>query len=122
MSDIYRSPSPSVPGGASFNGAGPDGIEALFAAADAAGWGWTDALGDDESATWEWLESRVWRRRRVDGDTEWGLLLPALHDYRTGEYLRPATADELFRSKAVAETDGAAGVIEIDGRSVYVTE
>lgn len=43
-----------------------------------------------------------------------------LYDYRTGEYLRPATADELRRSVEAADRDGGRGVIEVDGRTVYV--
>lgn len=42
-----------------------------------------------------------------------------LYDYRTADYIRPATAAELAASIEAAETDGGAGVIEIDGRSVY---
>lgn len=45
-----------------------------------------------------------------------------LHDYQTGEYLRPATADELAASIAAAEEDGGAGVIKVDGRAVYAVE
>ena len=44
-----------------------------------------------------------------------------LHDYATGQYIRPATLDELSRSldAAMATCDGT-GVIRVDGRSVYV--
>ena len=45
-----------------------------------------------------------------------------LHDYATGEALRPATAEELAASVAAAETDGGSGVIEVDGRRCYVQE
>lgn len=49
-----------------------------------------------------------------------------LHDYRTGEALREATAAELAASVAAAETDGGTGAIEveIDGEIVvcYVVE
>lgn len=36
-----------------------------------------------------------------------------LYDYRTGDYLRPATEDEERRSMEAAKTDGGAGAIEI---------
>ena len=42
-----------------------------------------------------------------------------LHDYRTGAYIRPATAEELAES-IEAEQDGGAGAFELDGRIVYV--
>jgi hypothetical protein len=42
-----------------------------------------------------------------------------LHDYTTGDVIRPATAEELAASETAAESDGGAGVIEVDGRSVY---
>lgn len=44
----------------------------------------------------------------------------SLRDYRTGEYIRPATAEERAASLEAAEHDGGCGVIEVDGRSVYV--
>lgn len=43
-----------------------------------------------------------------------------LHDYRTGEYIRPATQAETDESIAQAARDGGAGVIAVDGRSCYV--
>ena len=45
---------------------------------------------------------------------------PHLTDYRTGEDIRTATAEEVEASKAAAETDGGAGVILVDGRACYV--
>lgn len=39
-----------------------------------------------------------------------------LHDYRTGEYIRPATAEEISRSEQSDHT----GAIVVDGRTVYV--
>lgn len=45
-----------------------------------------------------------------------------LHDYKTGEVIRPATAAELAASIEAAKTDGGAGVIVVDGRSVYAQE
>ena len=44
-----------------------------------------------------------------------------LMNYRTGEYIRPATADEYLASVAAARMDGGAGVIETDdGLVAYV--
>jgi hypothetical protein len=45
-----------------------------------------------------------------------------LTDYQTGESIRPATAAERAASLAAAKADGGAGVIRIDGRSVYVAD
>lgn len=45
-----------------------------------------------------------------------------LHDYKTGEAIRPATAAELAASIEAAKTDGGAGVITVDGRSCYASE
>jgi len=62
-----------------------------------------ERLTDLAEATWnegEWCEP--------DSD---------LHDYQTGDYLRPATDDEVRRSLAAGDT----GAIEVDGRSVYVS-
>lgn len=42
-----------------------------------------------------------------------------LYRYNTAEAIRPATADELARSIEAAKHDGGAGVIEVDGESVY---
>ena len=44
-----------------------------------------------------------------------------LTDYKTGEQLRPATADEERRSRAAAKRDGGSGVIKVDGLSTYVS-
>lgn len=43
-----------------------------------------------------------------------------LHDYKTGEAIRPATQAELTASIEAASMDGGAGVITVDGRSCYV--
>ena len=51
-----------------------------------------------------------------------GLAGPWLYDYRTGEPIRPATAEEQARSQAAAEEDGGAGVIEVNGRDCYVLD
>jgi len=48
---------------------------------------------------------------------------PALYDYATAEYIRPATTDELAASVAAAEHDGGVGVILVDdqgNRRCYV--
>jgi hypothetical protein len=44
----------------------------------------------------------------------------SVHDYQTGDVLRPATEDELRSSIDAAQRDGGAGVIEIDGRLCFV--
>lgn len=44
----------------------------------------------------------------------------ALHDYRTGDFIRHASLPEYLASLQAAETDGGRGVIEIDGRSYFV--
>lgn len=41
-----------------------------------------------------------------------------LHDYVTGEYMRPATKDEQARSRDA----GPEGIIVVDGKSVYVED
>lgn len=46
----------------------------------------------------------------------------ALHNYKTGEVIRPATAEELAASIEAAKADGGAGVIVVDGVSCYVQE
>ena len=43
----------------------------------------------------------------------------SLHDYETGEYIRPATQEELDESVSAAECDGGAGVIDVDGRRCF---
>lgn len=43
-----------------------------------------------------------------------------LHDYRTGDYIRPATIEETADCINAARHDGGAGVILVDGRSCYV--
>lgn len=43
-----------------------------------------------------------------------------IHNYKTGEAIRPATAIEEAESKAAAERDGGSGVITVDGISCYV--
>ena len=45
-----------------------------------------------------------------------------LCNYRTGDEIRPATQDEQEASRAAAETDGGAGVIEVDGVFCYVED
>ena len=45
-----------------------------------------------------------------------------LINYSTGDIVRPATADELRASIDAAKIDGGAGVIDVDGRSCYVSE
>ena len=45
-----------------------------------------------------------------------------LYDYQSGEEIRAATPQELSDSREQAKSDGGAGVIDVDGRSCYVTE
>lgn len=45
-----------------------------------------------------------------------------LRHYGTGEVIREATLEEMARSIEAAETDGGAGVIDVDGASCYVDE
>lgn len=45
-----------------------------------------------------------------------------LYDYQSGEEIRAATSQELNDSREQAESDGGAGVIDVDGRSCYVVE
>jgi hypothetical protein len=45
-----------------------------------------------------------------------------LHDLKTGEYIREATADELAASVEAAKHDGGSGAIEVGGRACYVSE
>lgn len=45
-----------------------------------------------------------------------------LLDYKTGEFIRWATAAELAASIEAAKRDGGTGVISVDGRSCYVQE
>lgn len=44
----------------------------------------------------------------------------SLHDYQSGERLRPATAEERRESLKAALDDGGRGVFDVDGRSCYV--
>lgn len=68
----FEAPSDYIPAGARFDGAGPVGVEALFAAADGAGAGWS--VYCQEEASWASLEGCV-HRRMVDGQIVWGLLV-----------------------------------------------
>lgn len=63
-------------------------------------------------AAWE-AESRGDRDEATDG---------TLHDYATGEDLRPATAAEAAASREAARSDGGSGVIQVAGRSCYVAD
>lgn len=45
-----------------------------------------------------------------------------LHDYQTGDCIRPATEHEAAASSVAADYDGGTGVIDVDGRSCYVQE
>lgn len=43
-----------------------------------------------------------------------------LHSYATGDYLRPATADEAKAAQAEVDDGNWEGIILVDGRSCYV--
>ncbi len=45
-----------------------------------------------------------------------------LCNYRTGESIRPATEAEQDESIAASQTDGGAGIIEVDGVICYVED
>ena len=55
---------------------------------------------------------------RQGGSNRYGVLC----DYKTGDLIRPAKAEEQAASRAAAERDGGRGVIEVDGRRCYVEE
>jgi len=69
----------------------------------------------------------TWRSGRLDCDRTvagWDDVPTAgdLHDYATGEYLRPATQAERELSDDAQRLDGGCGVITVDGRSCYVAD
>jgi len=45
-----------------------------------------------------------------------------LMSYSTASYIRPATEAERDASRAAADHDGGAGVIDVDGVSCYVQD
>ena len=45
-----------------------------------------------------------------------------MHDYKTGEFLRFATLQELSASIEAGRSDGGRGVISVDGLLCYVSE
>jgi hypothetical protein len=45
-----------------------------------------------------------------------------LHNLRTGDVIRPATADEAKASREAAERDGGVGAIVVAGVTCYVAE
>lgn len=45
-----------------------------------------------------------------------------LHNLRTGDIIRPATADEAKASREAAARDGGVGAIVVDGVTCYVAE
>lgn len=65
----------------------------------------------------EWREGvrEYWERRAAKRKRR-----ACLHDYESGDALRPATSSEAAESRAAAEHDGGAGVILADGRRCYV--
>ena len=46
----------------------------------------------------------------------------SLHLYKTGEYIREATVEELAASLEAAKTDGGRGVFYVHGWSLYVQQ
>lgn len=44
-----------------------------------------------------------------------------LHDYFSGDYIREATPEEVAASVEAAQHDGGHGVIDVNGRSCYVS-
>ena len=61
-------------------------------------------------------DARETDRRRMAGEPPLG----TVHDYKTGDPIRMATAEELAASQAAAELDGGVGAVEIDGEACYV--
>jgi hypothetical protein len=51
--------------------------------------------------------------------TETVSALVTLHDYKTGDALRPATSQELLDANLATQNDGN-GAISVDGRECYV--
>lgn len=58
--------------------------------------------------------------RREAGEIDYGR--PVLRRYADAVALRNATNAELIDSRAAAESDGGAGVIDVAGESCYVEE
>src|SRR5690606_28269925 len=52
--------------------------------------------------------------------SQWREIMAILNNYETGETIREATLEELLRSVEAGQTDGGAGVIEVDGVRCYV--
>jgi len=46
----------------------------------------------------------------------------SLHDYKTGQFIRIATRDELISSRFAGRFDGGRGVILVDCKLCYVSE
>ena len=70
MNTTFETPSSYIPAGARFNGAGFNGVEALFAAADEAGVRWSAAVHGAHA----WAELEDWvHSRTVAERTVWGL-------------------------------------------------
>lgn len=69
---VFEMASVYIPAGASFDGAGALGAEAMTHAALEAGVDWSEAIGDRP-----WIEvDAMLHHRRVDGETVWGLAVP----------------------------------------------
>lgn len=59
---------------------------------------------------------------RVEASEDIDHTKPVLYRYTDAVALRNATSKELAASREAAETDGGAGVIEVDGVDCYVQE
>lgn len=46
----------------------------------------------------------------------------SLRNYKTGDFIRPATAKELQASKRAAKNDGGSGVVVVDAVPCYVSQ
>lgn len=81
------------------------------------------AYAADESAPKPWAAVLAARAECRRAAAAWHLSLwrdddeGTLHDYKTGEVIRPATAEETAASRAA----GKEGVISVEGRAVFVS-
>lgn len=104
------------------------GVVAALAAADVSlprSWqfgGESAAYGDETVEVLAWDEGRVVSIIRAGGIPRLHVAhrYGDLHDYGTGTFIRLATQAEQAASLEAAEHDGGAGVIDVDGQSVYV--
>ena len=83
-------------------------------------------FGGDEPpctvAVWSWDDENILVGEGIDDmviitRAEWA---GDLHDYTSGDNLRPATEAQFAESMIAAESDDGVGVIMVDGKSCYV--